>query len=222
MTEFLDAQQQHWIKTFSEKADLFGVEPSYPARTASEVFKKEGVARVLELGAGQGRDTLFFAQEGYRITALDYSKEGLEVIEGKAQSIGLSQSIKTREHDIRQPLPFEDGSFDACYSHMLYCMALTSKELESLSQEILRVLRPAGLNVYTARNTMDKHYQTGIHRGEGMWEVGGFVVHFFGREMVEHLAKGYGIMSVEEFEEGELPRRLYLVTLRKKTCADEP
>jgi len=33
---------------------------------------------------------------------------------------------------------------------------------------------------------------------------------------VEHLAKGYTIVSVDEFEEGELPRKLFRVTLRKE------
>ena len=213
----LDAQQLHWGKTFSEKTDLFGVEPSYPARRASEAFKKEGVVRILELGAGQGRDTIFFAREGFLVTALDYSKEGLEAIERKARNLGLAQSIATLRHDIRQAFPFEDESFDVCFSHMLYCMALATAELEFLSQEILRVLKPGGLNIYTVRNTTDKHYQTGIHRGEDMWEVGGFIVHFFSKEKVKHLAEGYGPVSIEEFEEGELPRRLYLVAMRKET-----
>ena len=98
---------------------------------------------------------------------------------------------------------------------MLYNMALTMGELESLSEEIRRVLKPNGVNVYTARNTSDLHYRTGIQRGEDMYEVNGFVVHFLSRDKVEHLAKGYDIVSVDEFEEGELPRRLFQVTLRK-------
>lgn len=100
---------------------------------------------------------------------------------------------------------------------MLYCMALTTPELEFLSKEILRVLKPGGLSIYTVRNTTDAHYRTGIHRGEDMWEIGGgFIVHFFSKEKVEHLAKGYEIVNIEEFEEGELPKKLFLVTLQKR------
>jgi SAM-dependent methyltransferase len=194
---------------------MFGVEPSYPACRATELFQREGRKRILELGGGQGRDALFFAGEGFHVDVLDYSEEGLKAIRGKAQKLGFSQSITTLYHDIRQRLPFEDESFDCCFSHMLYCMALTTVELEFLSQEIRRVLKPGGLNIYTARNTSDAHYRTGIHRSEDLWEAGGFVVHFFSREKVEHLAKGYDIINIEEFEEGDLPRKLFLVTLRK-------
>jgi len=118
-------------------------------------------------------------------------------------------------HDVRKPLPFSDGSFDCCFSHMLYNMAFTTMELEFLSQEIRRTLKQNGLNIYTARNTNDKHYKTGICRGQDMYEVSGFIVHFFDREKVTYLAKGYQIVSIDEFEEGELPRKLFLVSLRK-------
>ena len=99
---------------------------------------------------------------------------------------------------------------------MLYCMALTTSELEFLTGEIKRVLKPGGLNIYTARHTGDAQYRTGIHRGKDMYEIaGGFIVHFFSREKVEQLAEGYKSLEVEEFEEGELPRKLYLVMMRK-------
>jgi hypothetical protein len=32
---------------------------------------------------------------------------------------------------------------------------------------------------------------------------------------VERLAKGYEIVGIDEFEEGDLPRKLFRVTLRK-------
>lgn len=194
---------------------MFGMTPSLPARKAAPLFRQGGVERILELGGGQGRDTLFFAGEGFKVCTLDYSREGVETIARKAGELGLAQSITARVHDIRQPLPFADGAFDACFSHMLYCMALTTAELEFLSQEILRILRPGGLNIYTARHVGDAHYRAGRHRGEEMWEVGGFIVHFFGRDMVQRLARGYELLSVEEFEEGELPRKLFFVAQRK-------
>lgn len=79
-----------------------------------------------------------------------------------------------------------------------------------------RVLKPGGLNIYTVRHIADPHFRTGIDRGDDMWEIGGgFIVHFFSRETIDHLAKGYEIVSVEEFEETDLPKRLFMVTLSK-------
>jgi SAM-dependent methyltransferase len=117
--------------------------------------------------------------------------------------------------DVREQLPFVSGTFDAAFSHMLYCMPITNAEVERLSQEIYRVLKPRGLNVFTVRHTLDPHYGKGIHRGEEMYEVGGFIVNFFDRAKVERVSKGYEIVSVDEFDEGGMPRRLFSVTLRK-------
>ena len=212
----LDAQQEHWQTTFSQKPDMFGLTPSEPAARAAEQFEREGKRRILELGSGQGRDSLFFADRGFQMTAADYTQTAVETIASKAQSAGLSHRIDAVRQDVRERLAFPDEVFDACYSHMLFCMALTTAELERLSHEVWRVLRPGGLNVYTVRHTGDAHYGTGIHRGEDMWEVGGFIVHFFDREKVNHLAKGFEIVSIDEFEEGGLPRKLWRVTLRKE------
>jgi SAM-dependent methyltransferase len=213
--KILDAQRQQWQDTFSETPEMFGSEPSDPAHRAAELFKREGVTILLELGSGQGRDTFYFARNGFQVYALDYSDQGLEAINKKAHELDLPNHIVTKVHDVRNPLPFDDGTFDACYSHMLFCMALTTDQLQFLSEEVRRVLKPGGISVYTVRHTDDSHYKTGIHCGEDLYEVGGFIVHFFSREKVALLAKGYEIISIDEFEEGKLPRRLFLVTLRK-------
>jgi SAM-dependent methyltransferase len=211
----LDAQKQHWQATFVQKPEMFGGDPSEPAVWAAERFRLEEKLRLLELGCGQGRDTLFFGRSGFHVTAADYSQSALDAVAAKARSAGLNDLIGTRQCDVRDPLPFPDGSFEGCYSHMLYCMALTTVELERLSHEVQRVLLPGGLNIYTVRHTGDAHRGTGIHRGEEMWEVGGFIVHFFDREKVAHLASGFEIVGIHEFEEGGLPRKLFRVTLRK-------
>jgi SAM-dependent methyltransferase len=214
--EVLNNQHRHWENMLSNKPDMFGTEPSDPAQKAAELFKKEGRVKILELGGGQGRDTIFFAQNGFQVHVLDYCESGIEAITQKSKGLGVSKSITAACHDARKPLPFDDETFDACYSHMLYCMALTTAELEFLSDEIRRVLKPNGLNIYTVRNTKDPHFQTGIHQGEEIYEIGGFVIHFFSKEKVGHLAKGFEIVRLDEFEEGTLPKRLFRVTLRKK------
>ncbi|MBZ5563704.1 MAG: class I SAM-dependent methyltransferase [Acidobacteriia bacterium] len=211
----LDSQREHWERTFASRPGMFGVEPSYPAQKSAALFKAEGKLRILELGGGQGRDSVFYAHEGFDVTVLDYSEAGLREIQTKAEAAGDGGRIRTLVHDIRTPLPFDAARFDAVYSHMLYCMAFTSAELAALSGEIWRVLVLGGLNVFTVRTKQDAHYGTGTHRGEDMYEVSGFIVHFFDRAKVEAVSKDFGIVSVEEFEEGGLPRRLFLVTARK-------
>jgi SAM-dependent methyltransferase len=140
--EILDSQRAHWDTNFSQKPEMFGGEPSAPALKAAELFKQECKTNLLELGGGQGRDTLFFAREGFQVTVVDYSQAGLEALSVKAETAGLRESITPLRHDVREPLPFENNCFDCCYSHMLFCMALTTPQLEHLSDEVRRVLSP--------------------------------------------------------------------------------
>jgi SAM-dependent methyltransferase len=183
------SQQDHWENSFRQRKDMFGTEPSYPARKAREALLKEGRRNIIELGGGQGRDTIYFAAEGFQVSVLDYSTEGVTTIKRKANIWGLSRSINVLLHDVRQSLPFDDASFEGCYSHMLYCMALTTVELKFLSREIRRILVSGGLNLYTVRNTNDAHYGAGIHHGEDLWETGGFTVHFFSRDKIMDMAE---------------------------------
>jgi SAM-dependent methyltransferase len=146
---------------------------------------------------------------------LDYSQVAVKDVTAKAQASGLNNVVTAMRHDVREPLPFRAETFETAFSHMLYCMPITNAEVERLSQEILRVLKPGGLNILTVRHTGDPHYGTGIHRGEQMYEVGGVIVNFFDRAKMETVSKGYLVVSIDECEEGGMPRRLFRVTLRK-------
>lgn len=209
-------QKKHWEKTYSDNPSFFGEEPSEFAAAAVAVFRRGGMRTILELGCGHGRDTLLFAREGFEVTALDYSGTALGILVERAREIGGAPHVSTRAFDVRQALPFPDDSFDACYSHMLLCMELSTEELKFLVGEICRVLRPAGLALYSVRNTDDKHYRTGIHKSEDMYKIAGFVVHFFSEEKIRSLSRGYEVLGIDRMQEGSLPRDLFAVTLRKK------
>ena len=195
---------------------MFGLEPSFPAKKAIKLFKEQKIKKIIELGAGLGRDTIFFAKNSIHVEALDYSPSAIKVINEKAEKQNLSNYISTKIFDIRKKLPFEDNSIEACFSHMLYCMALTKSDLNRLNNEIYRVLKPNGLNIYTVRHTNDGDYKKGIHRGEDLYENDGFIVHFFSLDKINSLLEGFENLSIENFEEGSFPRKLFLVQNRKK------
>jgi SAM-dependent methyltransferase len=208
-------QQEKWSETFATRPDFLGSEASEPGRAAAKRFSTARVVDILELGPGQGRDTLLFAGEGFHVIALDYAEGGLVQISAKAEAVGVGSAIRTVVGDVRDPLQVPDASVDACYAHMLLCMALTTAEIERLMGEIRRVLRPGGLFAYTVRTTADAHFGVGVDHGDNRWETGGFIVHFFDRELIHRLADGFEILDVAEHEEGRLPRRLAAVTMRK-------
>ena len=205
----LDQQSQHWESNFSSKPEMFGLNPSLSAKKALKLFQEKKINKIVEIGAGLGRDTIFFAKNLINTTALDYSPSGIKVINQKTKKENLSNYISTKLFDVREKLPFEDNSIEACYSHMLYCMALTSSDLEKLNNEIQRILKPGGINIYTVRHTNDGDFQNGNYIGEDLYENDGFIVHYFSKEKVNSLLKGFKNILIEKFEEGTFPRKLF-------------
>ena len=195
---------------------MFGLDPSLSAKKALELFKEKNIHKIVEIGAGLGRDTLFFAKNSIHIIALDYSFSGIKIINNKIEKNNLSNIISTKLFDVRKKLPFKDNSIEGCYSHMLYCMALTTNDLKKLNNEIKRILKPGGINIYTVRHTNDGDFKNGIHVGEDLYENDGFIVHYFSKEKVNSLLDGFNNITLEEFEEGTFPRKLFFVINEKK------
>ena len=185
----LNQQSQHWENNFSSKPEMFGLDPSLSAKKALKLFQEKNIKSVIELGAGLGRDTIFFGKNLIHTIALDYSPSGIKVIDQKIKKANLSKYISSKLFDVREKLPFEDNSIDACYSHMLYCMALTTDDLVKLNNEIKRILKPGGINIYTVRHTNDGDFQNGNHIGEDLYENDGFVDHYFSEEKDNSLLK---------------------------------
>ena len=212
----LDGQKNHWQNVFERNPDMYGAHPSEPGRFAVDLFTREAADDVVELGAGQGRDTLAFLAAGLRVTALDFAEDALVSLHQTAERLGVGARLTAVVHDVRETLPLPDSSQDAAYSHMLFNMALSTPELEALASEVHRVLRPGGVHVYTVRHIGDSHHGTGVSHGDAMFENGGFIVHFFDRALVDRLATGFTDLEVSAFEEGELPRRLWRITMQKQ------
>ena len=216
MNEILDEQMNLWEQVFSEDRSAYGENPSEPAIRSAALFKGEGIQQILELGAGQGRDTLHFARQGFSVTAVDYSRSGLAEIRRRAETAGLTHLIRAVHHDVRNAFLFDDAAFDACYSHMLFCMALTRTDLEFLFREVRRILKPGGLNIFTVRHSGDALFDKATHISEDLYIFDKFIVHFFDREQVSHFAQGYEVLDIAEVEEGIHLKKLFRVTLRKK------
>ena len=202
-----------WNKVYRSDNSFFGEEPSNFALLCFNHMKLNNVKKILELGSGHGRDTIFFASNGIEVDALDYSSVAIDILNKIAKEKLLP--IKSQTFDVKNPLPFVDGYLDAVYSHMLFNMRFSEEELHFIFSEIRRVLKPKGLNFFSVRNHHDKSYRKGIEVEKGIYDINGFQIRFFTEKEIQGLSRRGGFEILWIKEEYEEPVTVYLISSRK-------
>ena len=81
------AKGTFYDELYRSQDDYFGAQPSGLLLKFHGLIKPRG--RVLDLGAGQGRNALFLAQKGFRVDAVDNSEEAVKQLLKKAHEKGL-------------------------------------------------------------------------------------------------------------------------------------
>ena len=92
------------------KEYIWGTGPSGFAQEVSGLLPPG--ARVLDLGCGEGRDSVFFATKGFQVTGVDVSRAGL----AKAERLARERGVAVRWLCTDMARLRLDGPFDLVYS----------------------------------------------------------------------------------------------------------
>jgi SAM-dependent methyltransferase len=197
-----------WNKVYSNDSSFFGEKPSKFALMCYEKFVKNKVQKVLELGCGQGRDTVFFASKKLDVYAIDSSKVAIDNLTAKTKELNLDINLKYI--NIIERLPFLDSHFDAIYSHMFYNMGFSNDELKFLFNEAKRILNNNGQLSFSVRNNKDSMYKKGIEIAENIYDINSFQIRFFTKEDIKFFVNSN--FKIQKIIEGyEEPASLYFV-----------
>ena len=103
---------------------------------------------LIDLGCGTGIDALHFAQQGYTVTATDWSPQMVARAASRAREHHLEANFIARQVGIQELEKLTgDSSFDGMYSNFgpLNC----APDLQQVSQQCARLLKPGGRMVFT-------------------------------------------------------------------------
>ena len=122
------------------------------------LLSKQRGLRVLDAGCGAGRNSIFLASEGLRVTAIDQSPQMLARGVAAAHEAGV-EVIFLRGR--LEALPLADGAFDLLVcSNVVETMSIAA--VQQAAREVWRVLRPEGrlLLVTAAQEGSDLDYNS--------------------------------------------------------------
>jgi ubiquinone/menaquinone biosynthesis C-methylase UbiE len=148
------------------------------------LLQQEHKKTLLEIGAGTGRDSKFFQDQGLETVCIDLSPAMVELCKQKCLNAYVMDA---------GDLSFPDGSFDAVYC-MNSLLHLTKTEFPAVLRQIDRLLTPGGvvfIGVY------------GGYDHEGVWEKDRYIPpRFFSFFTDEHLekevAKVFDVLSFKQ------------------------
>ncbi len=145
-----------WEEEYKNKGipSSFRDTPTRIVKLFAEKYKERGNA--LDIGCGRGRNSIFLAQNGYRVHSVDFVESVLRELDEKAENEKLN--IKTFCQSVTEPLPFADHSFDLVIDIFCYKHQIDAKLRASYRKEMLRVLRPSGFLVLSLAGKNDGFY----------------------------------------------------------------
>ena len=167
-----ESRRSNWENFWDEKKDVHEVYSNSDrvVRNLSKIVDLKG-KKILEVGAGTGRDSFPLVEHGAEVFQLDYSINSLRIMKRLADEEKISVSIVGGDTFC---LPFHDGTFDIVF-HQGLLEHFRPQQAEALLRENIRILKKGGLLLVDVPQryhiyTVIKHFLIAINKWFAGWE----------------------------------------------------
>ncbi len=203
-----ESRLEHWDNFWEEKKEVKEVY-SNSDRVVRNLVKVTDVRgkKILEIGAGTGRDSFPLVKQGAEVYQLDYSMNSLKIMKRIADEEKMNVTIIGGD---TFRLPFKEGTFDIIF-HQGLLEHFRHEQARALLRENIRVLKPGGLlcvdvpqryHIYT----LIKTFLIAIDKWFAGWERS-FSVPELKKEM-----EALGLTTVHTYGEWMYPSLFYRMT----------
>lgn len=143
-------EQSSWDERYGGEGHIWSGRPNAVlAQEASELSP----GRAVDLGCGEGGDAIWLAEQGWQVTAADFSEAGLARAAAHAVERGVADRVEWRQADLRSWRP--DGEqWDLVTSHFLHL--LDAGMLEA-TRQMADAVAPGGTLIVVGHHPDDEH-----------------------------------------------------------------
>ncbi len=147
-----DSKSQ-WDQRYARPTFIFGKSPAQFLAENYQYIPFEGT--VLDMGMGEGRNAVFLAQKGYKVTGVDLSSVAVKKSYLLAQEFGVKiKGVVASLKDYKIPT----GSYDA-----IICFYWVDR---SMVEKIKSWLKPGGVLIYEAHTFRERDKQPKKRNGD--------------------------------------------------------
>ena len=153
MADAIDGQA-FWDERFSSEDYVFGTQPN--AFLTREAHRLKETSRVLAIADGEGRNSVFLARHGHKVTATDISPRAIE----KAERLAAKSGVEV--HFIHADLAswdWPENAFDAVVGIFIQFAAPPLRD--RLFARMAKALKPGGLLLLEGYRPEQLDYGTG-------------------------------------------------------------
>lgn len=136
----------NWVGT--RQGPLFGVEPDARVSALASEAPDPKAHRVLDIGAGTGRNALALARRGHPVDAVEMAAKFAEIIRSEAERDSLD--VRVIQSDVFTALENVDCEYQLIVASELVPDFRTSRELRGLLELAAEYLAPSGHIVFNA------------------------------------------------------------------------
>jgi SAM-dependent methyltransferase len=188
MTEF-------WESSFRDKQTMWGFEPADSAIATVELFKKNGLNKILIPGFGYGRNARIFTDNGFKVTGIEISQTAIDLAKKH-----YGDNIKVYHGSVGS-MPFDQELYDGIFCYALIHL-LSANERTKLINDCYNQLKPDGYMVFVAISKMDTRYGEGKEVSKDTFETKhGVTLFFYDSDSVKEEFGNYGLVEAKEINE---------------------
>jgi SAM-dependent methyltransferase len=141
-----------WDERYSKEGWAFGTEPNDFLRLEANRIPK---GQVLCLGEGEGRNSVFLAEQGYEVVGVDRSQVGLDKAQALAQERGVFvETVVSAVEDF----DLAEGEWEGIVSIFFH---LPSELRRRIHRSVVRGLAPGGILILEAYTIRQLEFGTG-------------------------------------------------------------
>ena len=151
------SKSKYWDNYYGslEKSDKKNIPPSQFAAFCSLELIHSDINQIIEIAAGEGRDSVFFAKQGFNTIALDKSTNALNLLKMKES---LVKTLKTVKIDaVNEGLPLPDFPKKLCaYYARFFIHTLEENDLKIFFKNLSCSMKSKDLFFAEYRNDSDE------------------------------------------------------------------